>query len=311
MKVLIFGKGQLGTFYKEYFDKKSQEWQAEFAEGVDIRDLSNVQKMIFQLKPEVVINTAAKTNIDWCEQNQLESFAINTLGADNIGRICQEKEIYLIQLSSGCIQESKTTGDIRSEEDSPNPLCFYAWTKVWMENLLMDRLRGRGIASGINKPLQVLILRPRQLLSSAISPRNALVKMLTYSKFVDTPNSCTVVDDLLWVTEKLIKKKATGVYNVVNPGITTPYEIAIVLKELIKPEIKFEKISKEELNRMTLAKRIDCVLSIAKLESLGIKLPEIHERLRQVILELKEKLGTAEGAQIIEAVKDETKAKLK
>lgn len=309
MKVLIFGKGQIGAAYKEFFDARAGEWQAEYADGVDIRDAFAVGEALDREKPDVALNAAAKTNIDWCEENNLECFAVNTLGADTVGRECQKRGVYLVHISSGCVQESKTALEVRTEEDALNPLCFYAWTKVWAENLLGDRLQGRGSASDVEKPLRVLILRPRQLLSSKPSPRNALVKMLTYTKFIDTPNSCTVVEDLMRATGELVDRGATGVYNVANPGVTTPYAIAQVLRDRMKPEMNFEKISKEELNRMTLARRIDCVLSMKKLESLGVKLPEIHGRMGEVILELKKNLE-ADGREVLQAVERETKEKL-
>lgn len=309
MKILIFGQGQLGSAYRDYF-AALDGWQATVAEGVDIRDASAVSAALDREKPDAALNAAAKTNIDWCEENQFESFAINTLGADVVGRECQKRGIYLVHISSGCVQESKTAEDIYTEGDAPNPLCFYAWTKVWAENLLMDRLQGRGIAADIGKPLRVLILRPRQLLSATVSPRNALVKMLTYTKFIDTPNSCTVVEDLLRATRELLEKGATGIYNVANPGVTTPYEIAKVLRERIKSDMSFEKINKEELNRMTRAKRIDCVLSMKKLESLGIRLAPIAERLPQIVDDLKRNLDTPESRVILETAMGETRRKL-
>lgn len=310
MKILIFGAGQFGAAYKEYFDKKQEEWQASIVTGVDIRDLEQVRHVVKEALPEIIINVAARTNLDWCEQNQLECFHVNTLGADNVGRACQEQGVYLVHMSSGCLQESKTAQEIHSEEDIPDPLSFYSWTKVWAENLLQERAQKRGIAAEMTAPLKVLILRPRQPLSAKVSPRNALAKMLTYTKFVDTPNSCTIVDDLMRATEELIKKNATGVFNVVNQGITSPYEIALFLKEIIKPEMRFEKIIKEELNKMTLAKRIDSVLSTKKLESIGIRLPEIHSRLREIVLHLKENLTSAKGQEVMKEVEEETKAKL-
>ncbi|MEK7606996.1 MAG: sugar nucleotide-binding protein [Patescibacteria group bacterium] len=308
MRILIFGKGQLGNAYQEYFGAL-EGWKTSFAEGVDIRNPAAVGEALDREKPDVALNAAAKTNIDWCEENQLECFDINTRGADMAARECQKRGVYLVHISSGCVQESKTANDVHTEEDAPNPLCFYSWTKVWAENLLMDRLQGRGIASDIGKPLRVLILRPRQLLSSKLSPRNALVKMLTYTKFVDTPNSCTVIEDLMRATRELVDRGATGIYNVANLGVTTPYEIAGMLREQIRQEMSFEKISKEELNRTTRAKRIDCVLSIKKLELLEIKPPEIHGRLREVILELKKNLE-AGGREVLQAVEKETKEKL-
>jgi hypothetical protein len=158
--------------------------------------------------------------------------------------------------------------------------------------------------------LRALILRPRQLLSATVSPRNAVTKFLTYTKFIDTPNSCTIVEDLLEVTDQLVTRGVTGVYNVVNPGIITPFEVATMLKEIVKPEMEFVKITKEELNKMTLATRVDCVLSGARLEGLGIHLKEIHERLGEILHLFKENMRKEESLQAMAKTEADTAQKL-
>ncbi len=298
-RVLIFGRGQLGTFYREYFASKG--CQVESPAG-DIRDESFVSGAVSSTQPDLIINAVAKTNIDWCEMNKQEAFHINVLGADVIAKVAEERGIYLLHVSSGCVQESVTPDIIRTEDDAPHPLCYYSWTKVWAENLLAERA-ARGT-------LKILMLRPRQLLSGMVSPRNALVKMMTYAKFIDTSNSCTIVEDLMDVTWSLLSKDATGLYNVANPGVTTPYRIAELLKTHLKPEMTFSKISKEELNRMTLAQRVDCVLSIAKLEAEGITMRPIEERLVEVILLLKQNLNSTEAHATLRRTEEETREKL-
>lgn len=298
-KVLIFGRGQLGNFYREHF--ASQGVPVESPEG-DIRDEAFVSGAVSAAQPDLIVNVAAKTNIDWCEMNRAEAFAINTLGADVIAKVAEERGVYLVHVSSGCVQESLTADVVHTEEDAPHPLCFYSWTKVWAENLLTERA-ARG-------SLKVLLLRPRQLLSSMVSPRNALVKMMTYSKFIDTPNSCTIVEDLMDVTSKLVAKDATGLYNVANPGVTTPLRIAQLLKTHLKPEMTISEISKDDLNRMTLAKRIDCVLSIAKLEKEGIAMRPIEERLLDILAALKHNLASGEADATLRKTEEETREKL-
>ncbi len=298
-KVLIFGRGQLGTFYREFFAAKG--CVVESPTG-DIRDESFVSGAVSSAQPDLIVNAAAKTNIDWCEMNKNEAFQINVLGADVIAKVAEERGVYLLHVSSGCVQESKTADVIHTEEDPPHPLCYYSWTKVWAENLLGERmLRGN---------LKTLMLRPRQLLSGMVSPRNALVKMLTYSKFIDTPNSCTIVEDLMDVTWTLLSKDATGLYNVANPGVTTPYRIAELLKAHLKPEMQFSKISKEELNRMTLAQRVDCVLSIAKLEREGVTMRPIEDRLIDILGALKHNLESVDADAALRKTEEETREKL-
>lgn len=299
-KILIFGgSGQLGTSYKNYFETKGVGVETPV---LDVRDEVAVRGVLQLSKPDVVINLAAVTDIDWCEKNKLEAFSVNTLGAGIVAKVCAECRFYLLHMSSGCIQESKSAAEVWSEDDPPTPLCFYSWTKVWAENLVLDCVRKYN--------LQALILRPRQLLSAIASPRNALTKMLTYTKFIDTANSCTVIEDLMWATAELLKRNAFGVFNVTNPGVITPYEIALMLRDIIKPEMEVTKISKEELNRMTLAKRIDAVLSTIKLNSLGIHLPEIHERIREILLALKKNLDSEAGKTVLSETLSQTQKKL-
>ena len=300
-RILITGNGQLGGYYRDHYIKKGAE-VLNTDSKTDVRNESALMAVVEEFNPDLVIHTAAKTNIDWAEQNKTECFEINTLGSDVVGKICQEKGIYLVFLSSGCVLESKTAADAQTEAVVPSPLCFYSWTKVWAEEMLMHRARRNG--------LKLLVLRPRQLLSAKVDPRNALTKMLTYTKFINTPNSCTVVEDLMMVTDALVEKEESGVFNVVNPGVTTPFEIATALKEIIKPEMDFIKISKEELNKMTLAERVDAVLDGTKLRNLGIELKEIHERMREVMQELKINLTKGDAAAAMQKTEAETKAKL-
>jgi dTDP-4-dehydrorhamnose reductase len=298
-RVLIFGRGQLGTFYRDHFTSKG--CTVEMPEG-DIRDEAFVSGAVSAAQPDLIVNATGKTSIDWCEMNKVEAFHINSLGPDMIAKVAEERGVYFLHVSSGCVQESLTAEEVHAEEDAPHPLCYYSWTKVWAENLLVERAR-RG-------SLKLLMLRPRQLLSAMVSPRNALVKMLTYSKFIDTANSCTIVEDLMEASWALTLKDATGLYNVVNPGVTTPLRIAQALKAHLKPQMSFTAISKDELNRMTLAKRVDCVLSCAKLEREGIRLRPIDERLLDIIALLGQNLATTGADATLRQTEEETREKL-
>lgn len=291
----------MGIFYRDYFSAQGAKVLNTDSQ-TDIRDASAMRKIIETFQPDVVIHTAAKTNIDWAEQNTTECFEINTLGTDVVGKICQELKIFMVHISSGCVLESISATDAQTEAVLPSPLCFYSWTKVWAEEMLQHRASRMG--------LKVLILRPRQLLSAKVDPRNALTKMLTYNTFINTPNSCTVVEDLMRVTDEMLRKDLTGVYNVVNPGVTTPFEIATTLKEIVKPEMEFVEIGKAELNAMTLAERVDAVLDGTKLKKAGIELPEIHVRMREIMRELKHNMENPDSQAALQKTADETKAKL-
>lgn len=287
-KILIFGKGQIGTLYFNYFTKKGYEVNLAKA---DITKYPEVEAEINRFSPTVVINTAAMTNLEWCEAHKLEAFNVNVLGANNIADLCRLRKIYFIHFSSGCIFESDSPQDIKYEESLPKPAAYYSWTKVWSENLITAQ-----------KGLKYLILRPRQPVSSEVSEKNMLIKMLTFSKFVGDDggwNSGTVLEDLMWITEELIQKKVTGVVHVANEGWTTPYKIAQLLKKYVNPAMHFEEIAHKELDKLTPVKRVAVVLGIKKLNSLGIYPKNYEERLKEIMVVLKKNLHTSEAREIL------------
>ena len=92
-KVLIFGNGQMGNFYLNFFSTKGVEAKLD---PIDITEQKEIQASVDKHKPTVIINTAAKTNLEWCEKNKLKTFNVNVLGADKVAKICDDNNIYLI-----------------------------------------------------------------------------------------------------------------------------------------------------------------------------------------------------------------------
>ncbi|MGI5841040.1 MAG: SDR family oxidoreductase [Patescibacteria group bacterium] len=289
-KILIFGNGQIGNFYQNYFTEKGLPCRIAQA---DITHISQIEAEIANFNPTVVINTAAITNLEQCSADKLNSFNVNVLGADNIARICDEKNIYLIHFSSGCIFQSQNETDIKKEEDIPQPAAYYSWTKIWAENLIQFNK---------SKSFKYLILRPRQPISGEVNHKNMLIKMLTFINFVDTPNTGTVIEDLMGWTFALIAQKYTGVLHVANSGWSTPYRIGLLLKKHILPSLEVNKISKEELDKTTPNRRVDTILDVSKLESLGIKVPSYEHRLEEIIMKLAKNIQTMKKPQLAQVL---------
>lgn len=286
-RILIFGNGQIAHFYEHFYEAK-ENIILELAQA-DVTVIEEVRQAVEAFQPTVVINTAAKTNLEWCGNNRLEAFNVNVLGAGNIAKVCDELGVYFIHFSSGCIFSSANGTDIKTEESTPNPSSYYGWTKVWSEEIVMFER---------SKDFKALILRPRQPVSAQLNHKNMLTKMLTFSKFVDTPNSGTVIEDLMEWTDQLIDKQVTGVLHVANSGWTTPYKIGLMIKEYILPDLQPEKIEKAELDKMTPNTRVDTVLGIDKLEALDIQVTPYEERLREIIQQLGENIKATDKEEV-------------
>ena len=298
-KALVFGNGFVASLLDESehpgFDVKIST--------ADVLDESRVEAEFREYAPDVVINTAAKTNIDWCESHRDLTFRVNVLGSDTIAKHCARSGAYLVQFSSGCLQESRGPDDVKREQDAINPLCFYAWTKAWAEHLISDRCEREG--------LRAAFIRPRLLLSSRLSNRNSILKLMTYSRFIDIAQSATIAEDMAEVVWKLVTQRAIGAYNVANPGLISPWEIAGMLKETIDPEFDPVKIQVEELNALTQVRRIRSVLSTERLRERQIELPEIKAGLRRVLLGLKTRIATEQGRNVLALTRRDTRAKLR
>ncbi|MBI4034528.1 sugar nucleotide-binding protein [Candidatus Saccharibacteria bacterium] len=286
-KILIFGDGQIGNFYLEYFSAK--DYQVQIAKGVDIRNFDQVAKAINDYRPSTVINTAAMTNLEWCGQHRLEAFDVNVLGAATVAKACDQAGVYLVHFSSGCIFSSRDGKDAKAETDAPNPSSYYGWTKVWSEEM---------VAFERSEDFKFLILRPRQPVSAQVNHKNMLVKMLTFTKFVDTANSGTVLEDLMDWTDQLIDKQVTGILHVANSGWTTPYQIALMIKESILPALEPAKITKAELDKMTPNTRVDTVLDVTRLEELGIKVKPYKQRLAETVKQLGDNIRSMDRAEL-------------
>lgn len=288
-KVLIFGRGQMGTQLVDYFNRVELS-------SADITRVDRIEKEIKSAKPSVIINTAAMTSLEECELNKLAAFKVNVLAPYEIAKLCRKYKIYFVQFSSGCVYSSQTSRQIYQEADRPNPASYYSWTKVWMENLLSEFKN-------------ILIVRPRVPVSTHVSPRNTLVKLLTYHEFIRNQNTISVLEDIFPALVKMIKERLTGVYHLANPGTIAPYEIAKMLKKAVYPDLIIIPSTQEKINQKLIAKRVSTILNLEKLAKAGIVLPEIRSRVKKVISDFAVNLAKQGGLKAIDKVYAQTHKK--
>lgn len=275
-KILIFGNGQIGNLLLNYFKNKQVE---AFLTKCDITDDEQVDIALKAFNPSVVINTAALTNLEECDKNMLKAYDVNTLSAFNLARACARANIYFVHFSSGCIFESRDEFDLKKETDVANPSSYYAFTKAWADQL---------ITKYVKDDLKYLIVRPRQPISGEVHHKNMLLKLLTFTSFIDTPNTLTYIDDLLVWLDKLIHMRYVGIVNVANKNYTTPARLARMLSDELLPELEVNIISKTKLDSTTPVRRVDAVLDVSLLESLVGKVRNCDEVAKEAVLKLKE-----------------------
>lgn len=266
MKALVFGsKGYLGTHFIELFDDA-------IGSSADIADPQAVAAELDAHTPDVVINCAGKTgrpNVDWCEDHKEETIKSNVTGPLVLLEECGKRDIYWAHVGSGCIYEGSEE-QLFTEEDPPNFAgSFYARSKAWIDQILKD--------------FPVLTLRLRMPFDGSENPRSLIQKIKKYERVIDVPNSLSYLPDFLDASKQLIEKRATGIFNVVNPGAISPLRVMELYQEIVDPAHQVEKLALEDLSEVAKAGRSNCVLSTAKLEEQGIVLQDVELAVREAL----------------------------
>ena len=209
-KVLIFGgKGFVGSHLKG---------ERSLAR---VYSLDDILAEIAKKKPDVMINCigyTGKENTDDCEAFSDYALNANSFLPVLFAEAAIRTGVKLVHVSSGCMFKTET---LVEEDVIPNFYdLFYSRTKIYGEAALYG-IAGYGKAN-------ILIVRPRIPFFDGTHPRDILYKIQRFKKVIDYPNSMTYLPDFGRAVDHLIKKDATGIYNIVNPGVVT---YAKILKE--------------------------------------------------------------------------------
>ncbi len=276
MKILVLGaRGMLGQDLVPLLNSDHEVIPRDI-QDFDITDAQRVEEEIGQIKPQVVINTAAYTDVDGCEANKEIAFSVNASGAANVARACVLAKARLIHLSTDYVFDGSSADPYR-EEDPPNPLNTYGQSK-WQGEVAIRK-------SGVD----YLIIRTQWLYGA--HGRNfvdTIVKAAQKEKRLrvvnDQRGSPTYTKDLSWAIKKLLENNTGGILHVANSGFCTWYEFAKeILGEMGMSEVRVEPISSVELARP--AKRpANSVLNCQKFEKItGVKLRSWPEALKDYL----------------------------
>ena len=127
-KLLITGaQGQLGrALQAQFFDREVMAWDIQ---ELDICQLEQVRKAVNDLRPDIVINAAAFTQVDKAETHQEAAYRGNALGPRNLALATHEMNIPLVHFSTDYVFDGRQSRPYH-EFDRPNPLSVYGQSKL-------------------------------------------------------------------------------------------------------------------------------------------------------------------------------------
>lgn len=262
LRILIFGRGWLGGLF-------ARRWPDAILVGTDIADPGAVARALEEHAPTHVLNAAGRTgrpNVDALEDDPAGTLRSNLVGPVVLASACREREVHFTHLGSGCVYSDDGGTRRFREEDPPNfGGSLYARSKAMSEAALRE--------------FGALQLRIRLPISEIPSPRNLIDKLLRYPKIVSVPNSVTIVEDLYAPARALMETRASGVWNLVNPGVERHDELLSRYRETVDASHAFEVIDMATLATHLRAGRSNCLLDTSKLEAEGLGMPDFESRL--------------------------------
>lgn len=188
---------------------------------LDITNHDQTMEVLSSEKPDVVINTAAMTQVDQCETEREQCWTANVIGVENVVEACEKNNIHLVHVSTDFIFDG-SHGPL-DETAKPKPVNFYGESKLAGEQIVQK------------SKLNWAILRT--VLVFGVTPdlsRSNIVlwvkKSLEDGKVINVVNdqwrTPTLAEDLAMGCYLAASQKATGIYHISGEEMMTPYDIA-------------------------------------------------------------------------------------
>lgn len=190
------------------------------AYNADFFDINQLKKLIYEIKPDVIINCAAMTDVDKCETDRKLCWNLNTTLVENLISISRVIDCHLVTISTDFVFDGRKGP--YTEEATPNPINYYGKSKHAAENACLLGLERYTIirtstvfgVSSFEKPNFV-----SWVLEKLINEQEFKVVEGQYC----TP---TITDDIAQCVLKVLLKRKFGIYNACGKDFLNRYDFA-------------------------------------------------------------------------------------
>lgn len=201
---------------------------------LDITQKEPLQALVKESKPDVIVHTAALTDVDKCEINKEQAWEINVEGTRNVIEAARLNDSYLLHLSTDFLFNGKTGS--YTENSQPNPINFYGHTKLAAEKLLQQSNIRFGIARTVLVYGYVHNLNRSNII---LWVKKNLEKGVEIPVVEDQFRTPTLAEDLAMGCYLMIKGQHEGVFNISGEELLTPYEMALQTADFFKLDKKY------------------------------------------------------------------------
>ncbi|HTR82152.1 MAG TPA: dTDP-4-dehydrorhamnose reductase [Bacteroidota bacterium] len=227
---------------------------------LDITNKGDVKSLVTSFRPDIIVNGAAMTNVDACEEHRELAWKINVVGVENLVEVARKINSLLVHISTDYVFDGKNGP--YEEGDRVNPINYYGKTKLAGENVILSG----GISSAI--------LRAIVVYGTGINVKTNFALWVVKSLREGKPIRCvddqianpTHVADLAALATKVIEQGHTGLYHAGGADTVSRYEFAVKAAEIFELDKSLiAKIRSKDLHQAA-PRPMDTSLVTAKAE---------------------------------------------
>ena len=285
MKILVLGgSGLVGDHF--ITDSKSNDFITtyrnnviNFPNVVSVKinlpqDWSKLEELILKEKPDIVLNSIAYSNSDFCETNREETYTLHVKISEKITTICSKINSKIVFLSTDYVFDGKKGN--YAENDKTNPINYYGHTKDLAEKIIL-------------KNEDNLVLRTAMVygLSSKVRFLRYVIENLKKDQEINTYNdifnSATLLGDLTNGISKAIELDASGIYHIVGSSCVSRFDFAKTVAKVFDFNENLVKPISVLSTKLKAQRPINPCLNNSKAsKTFGIKFSSINEGIKQI-----------------------------
>jgi len=282
--VLILGStGQLGSDIVLAAREAGIEHLGLSHSSLDVTDAAAVLEVFRKTKPSVVINCAALTNVEGCEENPPEAYRVNAAGAKSIAQAAKEVHARIVYVSTDYVFDGRRELDtMYLEDDATGPLNAYGASKLAGEQFVAQSSHDH------------LIVRVSSLFGVAGSRGKGGNFIETILKKARGAEPLKIVNDQ-WMTPtytkdagiailKLVTTNALGIIHVTNPESCTWYAFASAALAAVGADVPIEPVPASMFSAKVRRPRNSAMATVRLRSLLGASLRPWREALHAYLI---------------------------
>ena len=287
MKVLLTGAdGQVGKSLARSADP-AIALLATTRPQLDIADANQVDRVVADASPDLIINAAAYTAVDRAETEPEQAHAVNETGVANLAAAAARCGARLIHISTDFVFDGRSASPYRPD-DTPAPLGVYGASKLAGEQAALATLQDNAVTL---RTAWVYASRGHNFVLTMLRLMHEHGSVRVVSDQIGSPTASHSIADAIWAISA--RPELNGIYHWTDSGVASWYDFAVAVSEealscgLLSSPVTVSPIATEDYPTAAQRPSYSVLDTRTTIDAIGISPLYWRSNLRNVLKEIK------------------------